>query len=160
MTGIFKGRKRILSCKQELLSTPDRIFPLLCPVREYDWIAPWSCDLVFSESGFAESDCVFITDFPDDVKETWIVDRYEPDRLIQFIRLSESRLIRHSIELKDNYDGTTTANWTQTIVSLNDEGNIFIENLKENDFKSEIKTLEKMLNHYIRTNKMLEMSDI
>ncbi len=33
------------------------IFPLLCPVREFDWIDVWSCDVVYSESGVAELGC-------------------------------------------------------------------------------------------------------
>jgi hypothetical protein len=27
---------------------PADVFPLLCPVREYEWIEPWSCDMIFS----------------------------------------------------------------------------------------------------------------
>jgi hypothetical protein len=58
---------------------PDRIFPLLCPVREYDWIPTWSCDMIYSESGVAENDCVFATAFPEEgPRESWVVVRYEP----------------------------------------------------------------------------------
>ena len=67
---------------------PAEVFPLLCPVREYEWIEPWSCDMVFSESGLAESNAVFRTRFPaQGGEETWIVCRYEKDRAIAFIRL-------------------------------------------------------------------------
>ena len=33
---------------------PDRVFPLLCPVREYDWIDGWECRMVYAETGVAE----------------------------------------------------------------------------------------------------------
>jgi hypothetical protein len=57
------------------------VFPLLCPVREYEWIEPWSCDMVFSESGLAENNAVFRTHFPaQGGEETWVVCRYEKDR--------------------------------------------------------------------------------
>lgn len=39
------------------------IFPLLCPTREYDWIEGWECDLLYSESGIAEQDCIFNAGF-------------------------------------------------------------------------------------------------
>ena len=39
-----------------------KVFPLLCPVREADWIDGWNPVLVLTQSGFAEQDCVFITD--------------------------------------------------------------------------------------------------
>ena len=45
-------------------ATPDRVFPLLCPVREYEWIPGWECDVLHSVSGVAEEDCVFRTRFP------------------------------------------------------------------------------------------------
>jgi len=45
---------------------PEVLFPLLCPVREYEWIEPWKCDMIYSDSGFAEQDCIFQTDFPHD----------------------------------------------------------------------------------------------
>ncbi len=46
---------------QTLLAPPEKVFPLLCPVRETDWIEGWDPLLVVSESGVAEPDCVFIT---------------------------------------------------------------------------------------------------
>lgn len=160
MTDKIKAKKRTLSCDQVLFASPEKVFPLLCPTKEYDWIAPWKCELIYSESGFAELDCVFSTNFPDDVKETWIVDKYEKNRLIQFVRFSKSRVIRYCIELIDNRNETTNAIWTQTVISLNSDGNSYIENLSSVEYDNEIKILEKMLNHYIKTNKRLDIDEI
>lgn len=160
MTERFLALKKTLTCKQELDAPASEVFPLLCPKLEYDWIAPWSCEMVFSVSGYAELDCVFTTNFPGDVKETWIVDRYEPNRLIQFVRYSESRVIRYCIELMNNGNDSTMASWTQTIISLNSDGNTFINNASEIEYETEIKTLERMLNHYLKTGKRLEMNDM
>lgn len=96
-----------------------------------------------TESGFAELDCVFTTNFPDDVKETWIVDTYELNRLIQFVRFSDSRIIRYCIELVYNNNYTTNATWTQTVYSLNSDGNLFIDNLSAVEYENEIKTRPK-----------------
>jgi len=160
MTDKFQAKKKTLNCDQLLLASTEKVFPLLCPTKEYDWIAPWTCELIYSKSGFAELDCVFTTNFPGDVKETWIVDKYEKNRLIQFVRFSESRIIRYSIELIDNNNETTNAIWVQTIISLNNDGNSFIDNLSEVEYKNEIKTLERMLNYYIKTNKRLEINEL
>ncbi|MBN2281255.1 MAG: hypothetical protein JXQ65_11810 [Candidatus Marinimicrobia bacterium] len=97
----FQFNQKVLTCSQTLSASPTTIFPFLCPKREYDWIAPWSCHILYSKSGFAELDCVFSTDFPGDPHETWTIDRYEPDHLIQFIRFSESRIIHFKIELHE-----------------------------------------------------------
>ena len=50
----FKPIREIKSYTMKIDALPATIFPLLCPVREYEWIEPWSCDMVFSESGVAE----------------------------------------------------------------------------------------------------------
>ena len=40
---------------------PEKVFPLLCPVREADWVPGWQYRLIYSESGVAEDGCVFST---------------------------------------------------------------------------------------------------
>ena len=39
----------------------DKVFPLYCPVRESLWIDGWSPKAIYSNSGFIEANCVFIT---------------------------------------------------------------------------------------------------
>lgn len=63
-----------------LPATPERVFPLLCPVREHDWIPDWECTMVHSDSGFAELGCVFLRA----EGETWITTRYEPPVRIDY----------------------------------------------------------------------------
>jgi hypothetical protein len=152
----FISRRYRVACDQRITSTSDRIFPLLCPKREYDWIPTWDCKMVFSESGYAEQDCVFTTDFQGDTKETWVVDRFESNHFIQFIKFAESRVIRYSITLTDNSDGTTALVWEQTITALNEEGNQYIETFRDDVFGVKIKMLEKLLNHYLSTGEMLK----
>jgi hypothetical protein len=155
----FTALRHIVSCQQHLNSSPEMIFPLLCPKREYDWIETWKGQIIYSESGFAEQDCIFSTDLPGGKKEIWTVDRYEKNELIQFVRFTESRVIRYRITLTDNSDGTTKALWGQTITALNEEGNAYIENFKDNDYQHLIHSLEKMLNHYLETGEMLKKSE-
>jgi len=60
-------------------ATPERVFPLLCPVVEYDWIPDWRCTMVHSTSGVAELGCVFLRE-----GESWITTRYEPPARIDY----------------------------------------------------------------------------
>jgi hypothetical protein len=46
---------------QTLDGTPVEVLPLLCPVREVEWVPGWAPRLVLSASGVAEPDCVFTT---------------------------------------------------------------------------------------------------
>ena len=40
---------------------PEKVFPLLCPVREEEWVPGWQGRVIYSQSGVAESSCVFAT---------------------------------------------------------------------------------------------------
>jgi len=49
---------------QQFQAPPGKVFPLLCPLREYEWIEGWQCEMLHSDSGIAEKNCVFRTRFP------------------------------------------------------------------------------------------------
>jgi hypothetical protein len=151
----FKAKQCSLSASQTLLATPEKVFPLLCPTREYDWIENWKCDLICSKSGFAELDCIFTTDFPGDEKDVWVVDQYLPNQVIQFIRVSANRVIRYRITLTDQANGQTTALWEQKVTALTEDGNNYVESLSNLEFGLKIKGLELMINYFLETGEML-----
>ncbi len=31
-----------------LEGTPENVFPHLCPIKEYEWIEPWCCTLIYA----------------------------------------------------------------------------------------------------------------
>ena len=47
---------------QQLVAEPSKVFPLLCPVREADWVDGWDPLVVLTQSGVAEPECVFVTE--------------------------------------------------------------------------------------------------
>lgn len=154
----FISKRTIKRYVQKLNASPDKIFPLLCPTMEYKWIQPWKCEMIFSQSGFAEDNCVFRTNFPEDIEpENWIVSHYEKDKTIQFIRFNNSIVIRYNITLVDNGDSTTDAATEQIITGLNEKGNKYIDSYKDELYMEEVSTLEKMLNHYLYTGEMLRI---
>lgn len=136
----------------------DDIFPLLCPVREYDWIQPWQCEMVYTDSGRAELDCVFKTNFPDDGPEdTWVVSRYEPPKRIEFVRINPIRSIRYCIDLIQQDDGSTQAIWKQVITALNSNGDNFIAGFTDEAYYGELRILQNMINHFLKTGEMLKI---
>jgi hypothetical protein len=144
-----------------LKNNPETIFPLLCPVREYEWIEPWKCKMIYSDSGFAEQDCVFRTDFPQDGPEdTWVVSRYEKPSLVEFVRINGIRTIRYLITLRQTGEGRTEAEWRQMITGLNDEGDLFVKSLSDEAYGQRMQMLERMLNHFLTTGKMLKLSEM
>ena len=152
-----QAKRIVRECTQHLQAVPSQVFPLLCPVREYEWIEHWTCKMIYSDSGVAEDNCIFTTDVPDDGSEkVWVVSHYEPNQEIQFVIVNDRIVARYSITLTDNGDGTTTAVWKQIITALNESGNQTLEHLTETVYAQKIRILETMLNHFLTTGEMLK----
>ncbi|MEM7351827.1 MAG: SRPBCC family protein [Acidobacteriota bacterium] len=148
-------RKRVhLHETMHIQAEPSIIFPLLCPVREYDWIPVWDCDLVYTESGVAEEGCVFQTT-QDEGTDTWVISRFEPEERISFVRVDPRRTIRYDIYLEPSGDGTTLR-WEQEITALNEAGDGHVAGVRREDFARQIDTVERMLAHYLETGEALD----
>jgi len=144
-----------------IAASPQRVFPLLCPVREYDWIAPWQCRMRYTESGVAENNCIFETDFPHNGgRETWVVSAYDQDRGIAFVRFTaEEKVVKLDIRLDATADGGTRLLWRKTFTGLSPAGNQIVASMA-GDFEAEAARIGKMLSHYLSTGKMLPLEDL
>jgi hypothetical protein len=96
----------------ELKAKAEHIFPLLCPVREYEWIPDWSCEMIHSDSGLAEKDAIFSTPMTFGKKALWCCIVYEPPRLIEYLFvIGSGAVVRLSIRLTDAGGGATRVSW-------------------------------------------------
>lgn len=155
----FTAKKIKTSFVQQFQAPPGKVFPLLCPVREYEWIEPWKCEMLHSDSGIAEKCCVFRTRMPGESSDdVWVISRYEPDKRIEFVRVNALRTMCLSITLTDNGDGTTRAVNEQLLVGLTEQGNGALGAMAEG-FSFEMRMGEAMLNHYLTTGKKLPLKD-
>jgi hypothetical protein len=156
----LQSKRNVQTGIMQLSAAPREVFPLLCPQREYDWIEAWQCRMIFSETGAAEDNAVFYTDFRQDRgPEWWVVSRYEPVRAIAFIRFSpDVRITRLDIHLAADGPTRTIATWTQTMTALSPEGDAYIDRYGDSSYTQEIKTLEHLLNHYLKTGRPLKLS--
>lgn len=152
-------RKRVV-CEYEhyLEAKCDEVFPLLCPVREYEWIPQWTCDMVFTESGIAELGCVFATDYGDQFgRETWVVFCYTPAEKIGFVRTGKHRTTRYEIFLASLGEGTIIR-WQQEITALDDLGDILVVEYDQQRFEELMVPLNQMLAHYLEKGHPLELN--
>ena len=141
---------------QHVQAEPEAIFPLLCPVRELDWIPSWDCKLVYTESGLAEEGCVFQTGSGEST-DTWVISRYEPPKRISFVRVDSLRTIRYDIYLEPEVDGSTRLRWEQEITALNEDGDRHVAAQSQEEFSGLIGKVERMLEHYLKTGEALDM---
>ena len=148
---ISKPNRVTRTYTQKLVAPPDRVFPLLCPVREADWIEGWNPTAVWSHSGLAETDCVFVmpgTPHP----SIWYVTRHEPERgFVEMLKIvPEMTVCRLSIQLAAaswGCDATVTYSHT----SLGPQGDVFVANFTEAFNEKFMREWETQINHYLLT---------
>ncbi len=140
---------------QRLHASPERVFPLLCPVREADWIEGWDPVSVWSDSGLAEPDCVFIT-HSEDGDAVWYVTRHEPEAgAVEMLKVTPGvTACRLVIRLSEAGNGTA-AEVTYTHTSLGPAGDAFVDAFTEDHYVRFMQEWESRLNHYLSTGAML-----
>ena len=146
---IISPRRVKRTYRQTLNAKPADVFPLLCPVREVDWVEGWLPRLVISESGVVEPDCVFVTpDSPSDA--VWYVTQHDPE----FWRLEILKIVpdvtatRLQIALSGEGE-KTFADVTYTHTSLGPEGDRLVAQLTAEAFETFMKKWESSLNKYL-----------
>jgi hypothetical protein len=147
---IIPARRVSRTYTQHLISSPDTVFPLLCPVREADWINGWDPLLVVSDTGTAERDCAFITTaLPSN--SIWYITRHEPDSgFVEMLKLTPGvTASRLSIQLRAVPSGSE-ADVTYCHTSLGPEGDAFIATFTEDCYIKFMQDWEVRLNHYLR----------
>jgi hypothetical protein len=146
-------------CVQRLVAPPAAVMPLLCPVREADWIPGWDPRLVLSSSGVVEPACVFVT-AAEPVDAVWVVTRHEPDRgFVEMWKITPTvTACRLTIRLRATPSGCD-AEVTYTHTSLGPAGDAFVAGFTEEHYRAFMQDWEAKLNHYLRHGRALGAGD-
>ena len=145
---------------QHLVAEPETVFPLLCPVREADWIEGWDPLLVMSKTGIAEVDCVFIT-AAESADAIWYVTRHEPDAgLVEMLKITpDITACRLCIQLRATNSGCD-ATVTYMHTSLGAAGDDFVAGFTAEYYTQFMHAWEARLNDYLmRSNTTQDQHD-
>lgn len=134
---------------QRLIAGPDAVFPLLCPVREAEWIEGWDPARVVSISGVAEADCVFTT-AAGPLDAVWYITRHE--RATGFVEMLKITPLvtacRLTIQLRATATGSD-AEISYTHTSLGPSGDAFVAAFSEDFYRRFMQDWESRLNHFL-----------
>ncbi len=134
-------------------ATPDALFPLLCPVLEYEWIPTWSCRLVHTASGVAEHGCVFTTDFGSG-EETWVCTTYRPPTAIEYTRFAAGGWVTMlALALAPTAAGTALT-VTQTYTAVTPAGERAVAAMDEAAERAVWTDLSRLASVYLTTGSM------
>jgi hypothetical protein len=158
--GKFSGHRAVKRADLEIDAPPSRVFPLLCPERERDWVLNWDYSPVFPVSGLAEQDGVFITDLPPEGFSVWAFTSHIPDRHLEAVRVTPALYLLHwSMDLVESGPGKTTLSMTWTVTGLSPFGNQYMDETLDTRFGVLMPLLEKSMNHYLETGKKISVGD-
>jgi hypothetical protein len=151
-------------------ASPERVFPLLCPVREAAWIPDWRYRLIYSDSGIAELGCIFTTSsktasVPESSKgqnspaaeTTWICVDYDPAAFrIAYVWIDPGRVATElRIQLEAANDGTTRSHIRFRYTGLSPQGNREVESYDRRWFERKMHGWESAINHYLTTGRKI-----
>ena len=144
------------SYSHDVAAPAERVFPLLCPTRELDWVPGWSCTLVHSQSGYAELGCVFTRDTPIG-ESTWVVCRFEPARLVRFVIVVPNMMVQQLEVVVEQLEGQRCRlTWTRMFTSMSEHGNLAVDHASGADFDEVQAWLGRALDAYCRTGAMID----
>lgn len=153
---IVRPNRATHSYRQKLDAPPDKVFPLLCPVREMEWASGWLPDLVVSSSGVAERDATFITS-DKQRKAIWYITRHEPEKgFVEMLKIvPDLTACRLEIQLSAN-GGGSFADITYSHTSIGPAGDEFVSIFTAGYYEKFMQAWEKALNHFLKTGSRLE----
>jgi len=153
----FVARRVSDEYTQTIEAPPEKVFPLLCPVREAAWLPGWQYQLIYSKSGMAEDACVFTTPNERGPESIWMVTHYQPAAYAIAYAWVQPGMIATQlrISLAAAPGGKTSAWIRYSYTGLSADGNAVLERYTDEWFRNKMWWWETAINHYLRTGKLI-----
>ena len=154
----FTGRRLTRTYCQTINTTPEKVFPLICPVREAEWLDGWQYTMLFSRSGLAEEGAVFSTPGDGEEDTVWVITRHDPvQRVVQFTRFTPgSRVCVLDIAVRPDAGGRSLVDIAYTYTGITAAGNAFVDAFTEPKFLEAVTFWERSMNHWLATGNRLK----
>jgi len=138
------------SYTQHLIAPPAVVFPLLCPVRELEWVDGWDPGIVITKSGIAELGCVFTTGTAG-AEAVWTVTEFEPEAgRIAFLKVTPGQTVADiRVDLEPDGDTGSVAHVTYAHTALGPEGRRVVDEFSEDFYLAFMQGWEAALNAYL-----------
>lgn len=143
---------------QRIDAPPGRVFPLLCPVREAEWLDGWTAEVLRSRSGLVEEGCVFRTTFPGEPETVWIVTRHEPaEGRVEFARVTAGLVATWlRVRVQPDGDSRSRVEVAYEFTPTSPEGESHVaRHHSEEAFRIAVAWWERSMNHFLATGRTL-----
>jgi len=161
----FRATRFQVTHEEKIKTTPDACFALACPVEELKWINNWQFDMIYSDSGRNEINCIFREDMSaafvlnvPGLSTYWQTTLYDAaeHRFHALLMYGDKATGKFEWEVKDDGDGICSAIWNLTYTALNQEGNDIADESLKDRMSLMLDFLAKSGKHYLETGEMLK----
>lgn len=143
------SRRIVRTFVQTIQTTPGRIFPLLCPAREKEWLPGWDARMIWSASGVAERGAVFETR-NEAGRTLWIVTEYDPPRRVAFARWQPEGIVVHiEISLGRHHDESSAVCISYTYTAADDAGATALAGITEESWLRTMSFWQESMNAWL-----------
>ena len=165
----FKAKRVCVTHEERIKATPDECFSLACPVEELKWIDNWRFDMIYSDSGRNEDNCIFREDMSGTavlnlpgLSTYWYTTLYDTadHRFHSLLMYGDKAVSRFEFEAGDDGDGYSIGSWRLTYTALNEEGNDIADESLKDRMLFMLTFLGRSAKHYLETGEMLRMSQM
>ncbi len=174
---LFKSSRVVHEYTQSNPAPPGEVFPLLCPVREAEWVPGWEYRLIYSDSGIAELGCVFTTPTATSSasaqaperqnsprasgpasETTWVTVEYDPLAYrIGYVWVNPGLVVAElRIQLEAAGDDSTRSHIGYRYTGLSPEGNREVERYDRQWFERKMHRWEEAINCYLQTGRKID----
>ncbi len=157
-TKSFRAKRITRTYRQTIFAGREQIFPLLCPVREAEWLDGWQYQMIYSDSGAAEKGAVFSTSHQNEPDTIWLVSNYNhKNYLVEFVRFTPgSRTCLLQVAITKKTRDTSYVDISYTYTAIAQQGNAFIDSFTPESFHEAVRFWEDSMNHFLETGHLLK----
>ena len=158
----FEGRRIAKKTSWNFDFDAEKVFLLLCPTKELDWIEGWENvhTLIYSDSGIAERSCVFTTDVPGEGHSVWIASKYSLEkRNVEYVKFitDKDAVVHWEMTVIDEGPQKCSVEVDYIITGLSEKGNVFVNEFARNHLPALFERLPKMIEYYMTTGMKLKL---
>ncbi|RJP96367.1 MAG: hypothetical protein C4518_00180 [Desulfobacteraceae bacterium] len=144
---------------------PDAVFALACPKEELKWIDQWQYEMIYSDSGKNENNCIFkeklsglfVLNAPE-IDTYWHTTLYDKQsrRFHALLIYGNAGTGKFELEIADSDNGASKADWQLTFTALNEQGNLLADADLKTRMTGMLQFLGESAKHYLETGNMLK----
>ncbi len=152
-----QAMRLVRTYRQRIEAPPEVVFPLVCPVREAEWLDGWRYSMLYSESGLVEEGAVFTTPSAGEADTVWVVTRHDRvAREVEFTRFTpDSRTCVQKIAVSPSGENASHVDISYEYTSIAPAGRQFLDASTEDAFLAAMRFWEKSVNHFLKTGTRL-----